>query len=237
MLSIIIPVYNEERTIFELLNKVESVDLADIKKQIIVVDDGSKDKTFEEIQLFSQQARKKYSELIILKHEQNQGKGSAIRTGLEKVTGEIVLIQDADLELDPNEYYSLIAPILNNSAEVVYGSRILKKENRTREGVSPWFYAGGTMLTRFANLLYGINITDEATCYKVFKTNVIKSLNLKCKRFEFCPEVTAKLARRNIKIHEVPISYYPRSTKEGKKVRFRDGLIAAWTLIKYKLID
>ena len=237
MLSIIIPIYNEEKTIFELLHKVEKVDLVGVKKQIIIIDDGSEDKTFKEIEKFSNEKRKQNNELIVLRHTKNKGKGSAIRTGLEKVTGDITIIQDADLELDPEEYILLIKPILDCVAQVVYGSRILKKENVNRKEFSPFFYFGGTLLTKLTNLLYKTNITDEATCYKVFRTPIIKSLNLKCKRFEFCPEVTAKIAKKNIHICEVPISYYPRSAKEGKKVRFRDGFFAAWTLIKYKFID
>jgi len=236
-LSIIIPAYNEEKTIEHLLEKVAKASIGSVKKEIIVIDDGSKDNTFEKVLEFKNKA-KKYKDLKninIIKHEQNLGKGYAIRTGIEHTTGDIIIIQDADLEYNPNDYYSLIKPILDGKAEVVYGSRRLKKTNKQYSGF--FCYIGGLGLSFIANLLYpNLHITDEPTCYKVFKTKIIKSLNLKCKRFEFCPEVTAKLAKKHIRIYEVPISYYPRSKEQGKKVRWRHGFEAAWTLLKYKFI-
>lgn len=227
-LSIIIPVYNEENTIKQLLNLVKKVDIGKVEKEMVIIDDGSYDNTFEVL--------KNINDIKLIRHTKNIGKGAAIRTGIKHATGDIILIQDADLEYDPNEYMALIKPIINGKAEVVYGSRRLKKENKKHSGFS--FYIGGVFLTWFTNLLYpSLHITDEPTCYKVFKADVIKNLNLKCKRFEFCPEVTAKIARKGIKIYEVPISYHPRSIKEGKKINWRDGIEAIWTLLKYKFIN
>jgi glycosyltransferase involved in cell wall biosynthesis len=223
-LSVIIPTLNEDETIEEIINRVVSVPL-NIEKEIIVVDDGSSGAAKEKLR----ELRKKY-DFTLLEHSKNQGKGAAIRTGLSKTTGDFVIIQDADLEYDPNNYEKLIKPLLNNEAEVVYGSRLLGGNRRGHLS----FYLGGKMLTFLSNLLYGLNITDESTCYKVFKKDLINSLNLKSKGFEFCPEVTAKIGKRGIKIHEVPISYRARTKKEGKKIKWKDGLIAIWILIKYR---
>jgi len=235
-ISIIIPAYNEEKTINKLLEKIAKADTKNVKKEIIIIDDNSKDNTVKEILKFKKNNKNKsILSIKIIKHKQNHGKGFAIRTGIKQATGDITLIQDADLEYDPNDYYSLIKPILKGKAEVVYGSRRLKKANKQHSGFS--FYLGGIGLTLITNLLYpGLHITDEPTCYKVFKTKIIKNLNLKCKRFEFCPEVTAKIAKKHIKIYEVPISYYPRTTKEGKKIKWKDGIEAVWTLLKYKFV-
>ena len=167
----------------------------------------------------------------LVKHEFNKGKGAAIRTGLNYVTGDMVLIQDADLEYDPNDYPSLIKAMQSNNSPVVYGSRLLHK-NYSYSYLR--FYLGGLFLTKATNFLYNTRITDESTCYKLFKTDLLKNLDLKCNGFEFCPEVTAKVAKKGIRIREIPISYNPRSIKEGKKIRWKDGLIAIWTLLKYK---
>ena len=222
-LSIIIPAYNEEKTIKEIIKRVKDQGISNIQKEIIVVDDGSTDKTYEIL--------KNIEGINLLRHIENKGKGHAIRTGLTKVTGDFVLIQDADLELSPEDYPDLLRPMLNGKAEVVYGSRILGKTNSEH---SLLFYAGGRTVTLAANLIYGIKITDEPIGYKMFKTDLLKSLNLKCKRFEFCPEVTAKIAKRKIKIHEVPVKYNPRTKSEGKKLGVKDGIQAIWTLIKYR---
>lgn len=223
-LSIIIPVFNEEKTIEALIKKVEAISLP-IEKEIIVVDDGSSDNT-KEILL---KLRNQFN-FIFKEHKENRGKGAAIKTGLQETSGDIILIQDADLEYDPNDYQKLIEPFLNQKAEVVYGSRQLGKNKR-----GSWsFYWGGRVLTLVANLLYGLKITDESTGYKVFKREIIENLDLESEGFEFCPEVTAKIGKRRIKIYEVPISYQPRSKKEGKKIKWKDGLKALWVLIKYK---
>lgn len=225
ILSVVIPCYNEARHISQVLAAVEAVD---IEKEIIVVDDGSTDGTPKVLEEYDKQK-------IITLHlsQKNFGKGAAIRTGLNYVTGDIVIIQDADLEYDPSQYPLLIEPILKGEADVVYGSRFLgsienmKIQNRIANQLLKWL----------ANILYGLRITDEATCYKAFKTEVIKSLPLKSTRFEFCPEVTAKLAKRKIKIVEIPIKYVARTTDEGKKIRWTDFFTAVWTLIKYKFKD
>lgn len=226
-LSILIPVYNEEKTIKKIINIIKKVDIGKVKKEIVVVDDGSKDKTFNVLNTING--------IKLIKHKVNQGKGAAIRTAIKHATGDIIIIQDADLEYDPNEYSSLIKPIIENKAKVVYGSRRLKKENKKYSGFS--FYLGGVGLTVISNILYpSLHITDEPTCYKVFKSDVIKNIDLKCNRFEFCPEVTAKIAKKGIKIYEVPISYFPRSIKEGKKINWKDGFEAVWTLVKYRFV-
>lgn len=222
-LSIIVPVYNERTTIKEIFQKLIRVP---VEKEIIIVDDGSKDGTTEilkEIQMTTGEQNLK----IIFKSK-NEGKGSAIREGLKYVSGDVVVIQDADLEYDPMDFIKLSKPIEEGKAEVVYGSRILGKNPKS----SFSFYLGGRLLSWISNILYRTSITDEPTCYKMFKTDVIKSINLRCKGFEFCPEVTAKLAKRGIKIHEIPIKYNPRSKREGKKIKWKDGLIAIWVLLK-----
>lgn len=228
LLSIIIPCYNEKNTIEEILTRIEQVNFPqDISKEIIIVDDGSTDGTKEILE----KLEKKYQ---VVFHKHNQGKGAAIRTGLRYVNGDYVIIQDADLEYKPNDYLRLLHCALKNKAQVVYGSRNLNKENQYS---GPCYYLGGLFLSWLARTLYGLKITDEPTCYKLFKTETIKSIPLRCQGFEFCPEVTAKVAKRKIKIYEVAISYSPRSKKQGKKIKWKDGLEAIWTLIKYKFTD
>lgn len=224
-LSIIIPCYNEKKTILEILNRVKNVKL-DVKKEIIIVDDFSNDGTRDILKKLDDQKIK------IVYHSKNMGKGHAIRTGLKHAKGEIIIIQDADLEYNPKDYSSLIKPIMDGRAQVVYGSRNLRKNKRSYFS----FYLGGILLSRLANILYGTKITDESTGYKVFRSEIIKNMDLRCERFEFCPEISAKIAKKGIKIHEVPISYNPRKKRDGKKIGRRDGAMAIWTLIKYRFI-
>lgn len=250
-LSIIIPVYNEKNTILEILKRLADLDLGNIAKEIIIVDDFSTDGTREIIKnlagnykqsLKSLQASKEenvFSSLFspsdykIIFHNQNQGKGSAIRSGLKEATGDYVVIQDADMEYDPSDLKMMVDKMIAGNLMVLYGSRRLKKENTQYSGLL--YYFGGCLLTFIANILYGQKLTDEPTCYKMFQTGFIKSFPLKCSRFEFCPEVTALSALRGVKIQEVPISYYPRHKKEGKKIRWHDALEAVWVLLKYRL--
>lgn len=228
-LSVLIPIYNEKHTILEILRKIDAADLGDIsfQKEIVLVDDGSTDGTRQILK----ELEDKYK---IIYHPKNRGKGAAIRTGLNHVFGDYVIIQDADLEYDPDDYKKLLETAIKNKAEVVYGSRRLNPENKYSH-LS--FYLGGIVINWLTRILYGIAITDESTCYKLFKTETIKSIPLKCERFEFCPEVTAKIAKRKIKIYEVPINYYPREKKEGKKINWKDGIEALWILLKYKFVD
>ncbi len=230
-LSILIPVYNEESTVGEVIEQVLAVELPGIEKEILVIDDGSTDGTAEVLK----REQSENADLVrVYSSQQNFGKGRAIRIGLKYVTGDIVLIQDADLELDPKEYGVLLAPILSGQASVVYGSRFLSGANRI-----PWkSRLAQRILTPLTRLLYGARLTDEATAYKVFKTKILQGLDLHCIGFEFCPEVTAKLLKQGHQIVEVPITYRPRTEVEGKKLRFlHDGFTAVFTLLKYRFCD
>jgi len=238
-LSILIPAYNESKTIVQLLEKVKSVPLEDkgIEKEIIVIDDCSRDNTPELV--------RNVKGVTLIKHTKNKGKGGAIKTGIRYATGGIILVQDADLEYDPDEYYSLISPIIEEKAKVVYGSRFLSKKQKRRNklflkkhtGSCLMAYLGGRIITAVTNLLFRTNITDEPTCYKVFRSDVIKSIQIRGNRFNWEPEVTAKIAKKGIKIYEVPISYYPRTSKEGKHINWKDGFEAIWTLFKYRFVN
>ncbi len=225
-LSIIIPVYNEHATIRQVIEMINAVP---IEKEIIVVDDGSNDGTREILRSLNTHT------ITTAFHESNSGKGTAIRTGLTHVTGDIVIIQDADLEYDPREYPQLIQPIVEGKAAVVYGSRFL--HHLASKKIYHHFVLGVKLLNLLTYVLYGTRITDEATCYKAFKSEVIKNINLRCKRFEFCPEITAKVCKKGYTIYEIPISYRGRSFKEGKKITWKDGIEAIYTLIKYRFID
>lgn len=226
-LSIIIPAYNEKGTIREILKMIDEVDVG-ADKEVIVIDDGSIDGTADILIDY----RDRYK---IIFHDRNRGKGAAIRTGLESATGDYIVIQDADLEYDPNDLKKMLSHAMDKNAEVVYGSRRLGKRKSPTAGWS--YYLGGIFLTYVTNFLYGTRITDEATCYKMISKKVMDKIELSSVGFEFCPEITAKIARLKIPIEEVSISYNPRSKKEGKKIKkIRDGSIAIWTLIKHRII-
>lgn len=224
-LSVIIPTFNEARTLPTILERVQAVP---VEKEIIIIDDGSTDGTYDLLR-----NKLKSDNVIALRHPGNWGKSAAIRTGLGHATGEAIIIQDADLEYDPNEYPQLLAPLLLGQTRVVYGSRMLSQ--------SPISYRrylyGGKFLTWLANRLYGLRITDEPTCYKLFKAEVLTDLPLASARFDFCPEVTAKLARIGEKIVEVPVSYTPRRIPEGKKIRWWDGVQAIYVLFYYRFAN
>lgn len=218
--SVIIPVYNEVAHLEGLLQAVQA---SPVPKEIIVVDDGSTDGTREKLRSLAPQ-----NDVTIVFHERNCGKGASIRTALEYARGEYIIIQDSDLEYDPRDYPALLRPLQAGRANVVYGVRPDRPDRGLR------FFLGAKLLTHLTNLLYGAGIHDEATCYKVFRRSLLERVKLQCQRFEFCPEVTAKLCRIGERIEEVPISYHPRSAVEGKKIRHSDGWLAIWTLIRYR---
>ncbi|NQT96043.1 MAG: glycosyltransferase family 2 protein [Candidatus Omnitrophica bacterium] len=243
-LSVLIPVYNEAKTLSDVIKSVSSVD---IDKEIIIVDDGSTDGSKDLLDTRYKGA----PGIKILFHEANMGKGAAIKTALKHATGDIIIIQDADLEYNTNDYLKLVKPIEDKRASVVYGSRFVY--------VHRWLWMWHWFQNRFLGkhyeirylshflailsfnflirILYNANITDEATCYKVFRADIIKSINLKATGFEFCPEITAKVLKLGHKIYEVPIRYHPRTLEEGKKIRWTDGVYALWVLIKYRFVD
>ncbi len=226
-LSVIIPVFNEKSTIKEIIKRVLAVK---IPKEIIIIDDYSTDGTREILKKIKNQNIK------IIFHEKNRGKGRAIRTGIKHISGDIVIIQDADLEYDPQDYLKLAEPIKKGETKVVYGTRFPKGRESPSVLRNP-FFLGNRILTIMSNILYNAKITDEPTCYKVFDSKALKSINLKCERFEFCPEVTAKVRKKGFEITEIPITYYPRSVEEGKKLKWKDGFEAIWALIKYRFVD
>ena len=226
-LSVVIPVYNERATVVELLARVEAVDLG-FAKEIIIVDDASTDGTREVLQGLARPG------LRVLLQERNQGKGAALRRGFAAADGDIVLVQDADLEYDPAEYPQLIAPILAGRADVVYGSRFLGGPHRV---LLYWHSLGNRVLTTLTNMVSNLNLTDMETCYKVFRRETLQRLRLRSDRFGFEPEVTIKLAKLRARIYEVPISYAGRDYSEGKKIGFKDGLAALYHIIRFRFFD
>ena len=248
-LSILIPVYNERETIQPILARVRaaplsvevekiayngttatrSTEMVELGREIVVVDDGSVDGTRE---LLQKEAAK--GDIVLVFHQRNQGKGRAVRTAVEHATGDILLIQDADLEYDPRDYRTLLQPILEGKTKVVYGSRFL---GGPRKAMLFWHAVGNRFLTFVTNLLYDAILSDMETCYKVFDAKVIRDIPLRSHRFDFEPEITAKILKRGYRIYEVPISYTGREFVEGKKITWRDGVVALWTLVKYRFID
>ncbi|MBT3408020.1 glycosyltransferase family 2 protein [Candidatus Woesearchaeota archaeon] len=226
-LSILMPAYNEEKTIHLILNKIRDCNVS-LKKEIIIVDDGSRDNSYEVIQEYA----KNNPELgIKVFKKENGGKGSAVKYAIKEATGDICIVQDADLEYDPCDYQACIDPILNGKTNVVYGSRRLKN-NVQYSGLS--FFLGGLLVTLVGNILFFKWITDEPTCYKTFKTDLIKKIPIEGNHFEWEPEVTAKLWRIGETILEVPINYYPRTVAEGKHINWKDGVEAVWTFLKWR---
>ena len=230
-LSIVIPVYNEGPTIHLILDRIRKVELSDsVQKQIVLVNDCSTDNTRESIENYI--SRNPDLEIHFLNHDVNQGKGAALHTGIAKADGDILIVQDADLEYDPEEYNVLLRPILRGDADVVYGSRFMG--GKPHRILFFWHTIGNRFLTFLSNMTTNLNLTDMETCYKMFKTSIIKSLDLREKRFGFEPEVTAKMARiKGIRIYEVGISYYGRTYAEGKKIGWRDGFRAIYCILKY----
>lgn len=227
--SILIPVYNEEKTVSQILAQVRAVDIAPLEKEIIVVDDGSQDRSADILAEEAQQG-----DLTFVRHPHNQGKGAAVRTAMAHATGDIFLIQDADLEYDPRDYPSLLRPILEGRAEVVYGSRFL---GGPRKAMLFWHMVANKLLTLITNILYDSILSDMETCYKVFKAEIVRSIPLHARGFEFEPEITAKVLKRGYRIFEAPITYTGREYHEGKKIKARDAFIALWTLVKYRFVD
>jgi glycosyltransferase involved in cell wall biosynthesis len=225
-LSVIVPVYDERNTVGEIVRRMRAVDIP-MEREFVLVDDGSTDGTRAVLQQLTD------STVRVVLHEQNQGKGAAIRTGLAQITGDLVLIQDADLEYDPEDWPKLLAPVLRGKAQVVYGSRFTGE----RRNMLFLHWIGNRFLSLVTNILYNTTLSDMETCYKLFDRRVLADIKLRSSRFDFEPEVTAKVLRRGIRIYEVPISYAGREFHEGKKITWRDGVVALWTLVKYRFVD
>lgn len=224
-ITILIPVYNEKKSLLDILKQVEEVDFG-LEKEIILIDDFSTDGTRE---LYKNIPYK------VLYHQRNMGKGAALRTGLMSATGDIIIIQDADLEYNPKDYKPLVNLIETDVADVVYGSRLADTRNSGKFLMLS--YLANVFLTLMTRVLYGVYMTDMETCYKAFRTDVIKGISIKSNRFDFEPEITAKVLKKNVRFMEVPISYNARSNEEGKKIGWKDGVQAMWTLLKYRFFD
>jgi glycosyltransferase involved in cell wall biosynthesis len=226
-LSVVMPVFNEVRTIEEIVARVRS---APFEKEIVIIDDCSTDGTVDLLRKIANQSEN----IKVFYHDRNRGKGAALRTGFGQVSGAIVIIQDADLEYDPREYPRILEPILDGRADVVYGSRFLGGPHRV---MFFWHYVGNQFLTLLSNMLSNLNLTDMETCYKAFRKEVLKDLTLKSDRFGFEPEFTQKVARRKFRIYEVPISYSGRTYEEGKKINWKDGVAAIFSIIRFRFFD
>jgi glycosyltransferase involved in cell wall biosynthesis len=248
-LSVVVPVYNERNTIHEILRRIQAVR---IPKEIVLIDDFSRDGTREILQQIEQEQKRdhpavaakepgikdvpEFNTIRVLYHDRNRGKGAALRSGFANVTGSIVIVQDADLEYDPAEYPQLIAPIIDGRADVVYGSRFIGETHRV---LFYWHYIGNRLLTTLSNMFTGLNLTDMETCYKVFRREALDAIapTLKSDRFGFEPEVTAKIAKRGLRVYELPVSYSGRVYAEGKKITWKDGFQALWCIVRYSFGD
>ena len=228
-LSIIIPVYNEENSLEELVGKVVETSCLDLDKEIIISNDGSTDRTFDIIQ----KLKTKYPEIITYHSPTNLGKGAAVRLGITLSTGEIITIQDADLELDPNDYSRLLAPLLNNETKIVYGSRFLNSKIKLKKTSR----LANRFLTFLTNILFGSHLTDMETAYKMFYRETLNGIKLRCVRFDFEPEITAKFLKKGFHIIEMPISYHPRTVQAGKKISWIDGYEAVYALVRCRFFD
>lgn len=239
-LSVIVPVYNERNTLRDLLERVRAQALTwqgqSVELEVIVVDDCSNDGGVDFLE--SPQSRVDFPEMRLIRHQRNRGKGAAIRTGMSHASGNIVLIQDADLEYDPGDYTGLLAPILSGQSRVVYGSRFLGRGTLARvPGMHPANWLANKLLSWTASALFFRRVTDEATCYKVMERGLMEQLDLRAERFDFCPEITSKVLRRGYRLIEVPIAYQGRGTNEGKKIRWTDAFHAWFTLLRYRFFD
>ena len=237
-LSVVVPVYNEEATLEELLSMVVGAPLpAEVSAlEVVIVDDSSTDDTWSELEAWRPRNRADGLAVTVARerHSENFGKGAALRTGFARASGDVLLVQDADLEYDPAEYPTLLQPIIDGRADVVYGSRFLGGPHRV---LFFWHYLGNQLLTLLSNMFSDLNLTDMETCYKVFRREVLDRVTLKSDRFGFEPEVTAKVARLGVRIYEVPVSYHGRTYAEGKKIGWRDGVAAIWSILRYNLWD
>lgn len=239
LLTIVMPAYNEEQFIEEIIKQVQSVDLGEIKRELLIVDDCSTDRTGQLLAAIKGQqaihptAKPFDLPIRVLTHEKNQGKGAALRTGFAATEGDLILIQDADLEYDPQDYPKLLAPVLRGKAEVVYGSRFTGE----RRNMFFHHWVGNKFLTLMTNILYNTTLSDMETCYKLFTKEALDGITIRSDRFNFEPEITAKLLKKGIRIYEVPISYTGREFEEGKKITWRDGLVALWCLFKFRFVD
>ncbi len=230
-LSVVIPAYNERHTVENLLQRVAEAPLpSGLELEMVVVDDGSSDGTRELLRELEAKADPPFR---LIEHPQNRGKGAALRTGFEHAAGDVVMVQDADLEYNPRDYPVLLQPILDDEADVVYGSRFLGGPHRV---LFFWHYVGNRLLTTMSNMLTDLNLSDMETCYKVFRAEVLADLKLYSNRFGIEPEITAKVAKAKVRIYEVPISYHGRTYAEGKKIGWRDGVTAMWAILRYNLL-
>ena len=228
-ISVVIPIYNEEATVQELLRRVVE---SPYEKELVLVDDCSSDATREKVEEFIE--KNPDVEIRFHKHETNQGKGAGLRTGFADVKGDVAIIQDADLEYDPKDYPALLGPIVDGKADVVFGSRFLSGPHRV---LFFWHYVGNFLVTLFSNMFTNLNLTDMETCYKVFRREVLEGIELKSRRFGVEPEITAKVARGKWRIYEVPISYAGRTYEEGKKITWKDGIVAFWFVVRFWIAD